>query len=161
MILNLLICFKQVVKVPTVATVSTITLKLGLTNCVILYPAQVFLLCRLNIPLWCDNQHHPFLYSPNIKRFWSICSFISLIWFCDILRSFVWSQIWLSFCTLLHSFSNQIPLVLFNGWMSLCIFTEKKLLLPDLWAVVVHKNSTTGNLRITPSDFSFLKYGHA
>lgn len=46
-------------------------------------------------------------------------------------------------------------LLCFNGWMFLCIFTEKKLPLPDLRPVVVQKSSTTGNFRKTHSNFSF------
>lgn len=62
-------------------------------------------------------------------------------------------------CVLLHSFSDQMPLVFFNGGCS-SVFSQrargkKELLQPDLWAVVVQKNSTTGNFRITHSDFRF------
>lgn len=39
--------------------------------------------------------------------------------------------------------------------MLLCVFSEKKPLLPDLWPVAIPKNSTTGNFRKARSNSSF------
>lgn len=57
-------------KTANILCVSTISSKLGLTNCMILCAADLFLICRQNIPMLCDNQNpiagcdRPFLYIP-------------------------------------------------------------------------------------------------